>query len=431
MNKRVLFIAAVLGTGAGALAQNTVSSSDSPPPAPPFVVFPKVAAYTVDFAKPEKAKASPGGKAAASLVKIEVTDTGKARREMDFWSDGRTSERWSVDGMFLIQNVGDGSLFATSEKSAQPGEGSRFTASDFRWLSAETFAGRVTYNGRKCNKFVRQIPSAPNGVPSENEPSANPGPVEALIDVQTLLPVALWNGTEKAAFTFKQAPVGPLQLPEKFQDRLQRIKVQTPVSLDDKGPPPPFVVFPKVAAYTIDFAKPEKDRVSPDGSAVASLVKIEVTDTGKARREMDFWSDGRTSERWSVDGVFLIQNVGDGSIFATSEKSAQPGEGSRFTASDFRWLSAETFAGRVTHLGLQCFKYVKQSPSAPTGAPSENEPSANPGTAEALIDAQTLLPVALWRGTEKASFTFKQAPVATLQLPEKFQERLQRIKLLR
>lgn len=218
MNRYFLLSIAFFAMGVGAFSQTSPpASSNVTPPAPPFIVFPKFTAYDVDF------KSAAGKPPVTDIVKLEVIDTGEVRQETEVRRDGRRIGRWYAEGVILVQNTADGSFFGIGERTARPGERSRFTPGEFRWASEKTFAGVVTYRGRKCNKFLKGgVTSA--SANAENKQPEEGAPGTMLVDAETHLPVVFWDGAILAVFTFKQPPAD-FQVPQNIKDQLTRTKL--------------------------------------------------------------------------------------------------------------------------------------------------------------------------------------------------------------
>lgn len=144
------------------------------------------------------------------VVSIEIWKSAAAARMVEKLSNGRSSERWIVDGYLLSKFAALPDIYVKrlGERSASLDDGmSDFNTvyPGFTWLDPGFFKGTVELNGRTCRHYVD----------SENNR-------EAWVDAESNEPVAFRNGDARFSYEFlsAQAPV----MPEAFRRELQNYR---------------------------------------------------------------------------------------------------------------------------------------------------------------------------------------------------------------
>lgn len=189
--------------------------------------------------------------------------------------------------------------------------------------------------------------------------------------------------------------------------------------------------FPKgPASWIISCSKATSSRlpadqnqdVAPNAGQSQPILpeKIEVEQSQTLMRSVIHYSNGRKQELWSVPqfDVILTEDP-SGTAFVTKEKTMNQ---SPFGVSDFSWIDRETRVGEnsVKFDGIDCYYYkgfmVVPNPFSHTDKPQTV-------ACEAWIDAKTQLPVAMKKGDLVGRFIYGDPP-ASLEIPEKFQKRL-------
>lgn len=196
------------------------------------------------------------------------------------------------------------------------------------------------------------------------------------------------------------------------------------------------------AVWTVEFSYPKTP--APPASAgnpaqaapvVRKAQKIEITQLDNIKRIQIMWTDGKTSERWTIPGLSVVfetlpwnENsvaaIENGSIAKQFAEYTMP-----YDSFGFHWITPRGLQEKnpVSHMGKMCFYYKGSVPPPTVGGPPTLKPSASQNTPDwqAWIDSETLLPVALDTGTAICVFTFqKEPPRGPLALPPKFQKEI-------
>jgi hypothetical protein len=185
------------------------------------------------------------------------------------------------------------------------------------------------------------------------------------------------------------------------------------------------------AAWTLVFTYSDDAATQPPQSpaqkppATRKARKIDVTRAGNLQRVLITWTDGKTSERWTVPDLPAVfeedpRNGNVGSIQSGSREEKITEFTLTYDSSAFDWIKPEFLQEKdpVSYRGKQCFHYKGSVPMVSMGV------EAKPITflKEAWIDSKTLLPLAL--ATDGASicvFTFQPTPPSgSLAPPPKF-----------
>ena len=185
----------------------------------------------------------------------------------------------------------------------------------------------------------------------------------------------------------------------------------------------PLVQFPTGnAAWTVDITYPRSnDAATPpplpgrtNAGATPSAIadrkpkRIEIAQFNNQKRIRITWTDGRTTEQWTIPNlpvVFkeypngIVFPVGNGDMERKFDDINMP-----VTPSAFSWITPAFLKEKdpVSYQGQLCYHYVS--------------------TWQAWIDSKTLLPVGLNTETARCVFTFQQPPVAPLEMPLKIQQ---------
>jgi hypothetical protein len=169
------------------------------------------------------------------IKKIDITKVDGVSRALLTWGDGRTTERWGYDQyhfMILTETYNGQPTFA-SDLDIQPGGAYYvgFDASSFAWLEPKCLKDTVVYQHKKCYHYQGTVPIQVFKFSNTNRVVAGIDLFcEAWIDQDTLLPVALYDGSMLGVFTFHDPPTTPVTPPPKVQAALQHfIAAATPL----------------------------------------------------------------------------------------------------------------------------------------------------------------------------------------------------------
>ena len=186
------------------------------------------------------------------------------------------------------------------------------------------------------------------------------------------------------------------------------------------------VQFPKgPAIWTVDVTHSPIPRGGPPtyGSPVTKEV---VSQDAQKRLTQITTSDGITSEVWSITATnTLLMKAANGNVLGVPMGVVGgiiydlP-----YSESAFSWITPTMLVEKdpISYNGKGCFHYkgnARQRVSAIS--------KPTPYTAEAWIDAKTLLPVAVDNGTWLATYTFQPPPYPALTLPPEFQKDFDRL----
>lgn len=196
--------------------------------ATPLAQFPTGnAAWTVDISYLHSAH-GPQVSTRKQARKVEVTQVDNVRRTRITWTDGKTTEQWSIPNVPMIfKEYPDGSVFpvhAGEREAKDDGLKAPSDLSAFDWLTSAFLQEKdpVSYQGAMCYHYVG---GASNTVhTSKGKQEVSRGKQEAWIDSKTLAPVALDTETLHCVFKFLPPPNGPLAIPPKFQEEIEYYK---------------------------------------------------------------------------------------------------------------------------------------------------------------------------------------------------------------
>ncbi len=185
-----------------------------PPPSPPYV---KQAGssdgWIIHFPAPPATLSSalPGTPKQKTIKEIDVTKLDDKRREIFVWNNGSTSQHWYYSGLELSQDAN-----ATFVSATNPFKASEETAAkaksdfyDFAWITLNDFVGKTN--------------SPPNNSPKGLMMPAPLGAVEAWINIETGLPVAIKDARGQRTYQFTGETVASLTLPPMFQAEYDRV----------------------------------------------------------------------------------------------------------------------------------------------------------------------------------------------------------------
>jgi hypothetical protein len=182
-------------------------------------------------------------------VRIVVTRTDDLIREEVFWSDDKKTQKWIYKKLLQVfEESTSGRLFRIPSTTLAD-DFSDYSKGDFTelaWIGKSNYQGITEVDGRACFLFR----SAPGTVmrPQEEElkagmppellgPTGNQKELSAAIDVQTLLPVWLDDGTVKKSYRILPAPTSALKMPPEFAAEFKRWLTRIRESLRTPGPP--------------------------------------------------------------------------------------------------------------------------------------------------------------------------------------------------
>jgi hypothetical protein len=164
---------------------------------------------------------------AAQLRKVEVVRGGRYQRSRYHWSDGNTTETWSLwaAGLHAVEKGSRGTVyvipagdwFQTSHMLEL------FDASSFAWVRRDLFKQEAEYRGRHCLRYEGLVQKGL--LPEVTNRTDLPVPeirCSAWIDQETLRPVALVEPERTALFSFREGPAEEPVPPQRFLDALHR-----------------------------------------------------------------------------------------------------------------------------------------------------------------------------------------------------------------
>jgi len=183
--------------------------------------------------------APPAIKALAKAATVEVTQVDNLKRIRITWTDGKTSEEWTVPKMPVVfkEDPRNGNVFpvqASTMEMQYERSTMRYDVSAFSWLNAQTLKEQapITYQGKSCFHYfvagVSKAPTAKDFAPGGigYNATVNTPTMEAWIEAKTLLPIALHEGPSLYTFTFPPTPpTDPLVLPAKFKKEVDYYKM--------------------------------------------------------------------------------------------------------------------------------------------------------------------------------------------------------------
>ena len=200
----------------------------SPTPHPPFINnAPTYEAWTITCTSdhgtsvPPSSVSAQGSPHHRTLKEIQITKMGKDRHELDLWSDGQTSEIWFHGKMILFTQPGSKDVYILDR--SHPNDLLDHTFPDYvtgdfpelDWINLRAYVHPDSMQNHPC--FLFQIPNTASQTPTK--PVTIPT-VEAWIDQETRLPVAIDDGDTRKVYVFHNLPVGTLQLPDRFMQAL-------------------------------------------------------------------------------------------------------------------------------------------------------------------------------------------------------------------
>lgn len=219
------------------------SKPTAAPPAPPFVRnAPAQAAWTIELKKHgemagREADEAPLKANRAILQKIEITKYGRDRREIEEWSDGSKVEKWFFRGYHIFEQHGSKDIYVinTLADGFQQLTFPDYSAGDFPeldWLSAESYLGAESFEGRPGFLFEQSAPALSEPVIAQVKTAIGTAPVKrdhedsrrkirVWIDEKTRLPMAVDNGVKTKVYSFRTSAQTVAEPPDAFVKALQ------------------------------------------------------------------------------------------------------------------------------------------------------------------------------------------------------------------
>jgi len=155
----------------------------------------------------------------------EIVQVKKLRRDIFTWSNGETSETWTIidSGMTMAEKTVGPSKFIYEMSRGSVIRNVvcptmlDLDAASTTWISPQSFTGKADHGGKASLHYQARI--------SLPMPAGPPRTVlyQAWIDPKTFVPIALDDGDALYELTFApQKPTEPLVLPVRFQKDLQQ-----------------------------------------------------------------------------------------------------------------------------------------------------------------------------------------------------------------
>jgi hypothetical protein len=234
----------LLGVPYACRAQNTTEGTVPPLVAavPDFFSWTVTIESTTNLHEAATAPSSgPGEKAGtihpAGIVKVVTTKTKGIKHDVIYYSNGSSFEVWYYQNLIITKSMnGDITIDKNGKGDATPHIPDLSASSGFvgvDWIIAPNFQGRKKLNnGREVYIYSGPatlcLPSTSN--PSNFEAKANPGPqqkaeiaMEAIIDVETRLPLIVKKGAESLIYSYQPPPTQMLELPAGIQKQMSAI----------------------------------------------------------------------------------------------------------------------------------------------------------------------------------------------------------------
>ncbi len=180
-----------------------------------LVAFP-VGDATWTVSSKASGSATPRGAPNPYVQTAEVTQIKDVKRIIFNWSDGKTTEKWTIPRLPVEfeQDPRDGRVNTFQNGSLHENLSKFFMTYDsfaFDWVTEATLKEKtpITYQGKQCYHFVSSATAMDSGIAYKRE---------AWVDSTTLLPVAFDNGVSLSTYTFDpKPPAGPLDFPPPFK----------------------------------------------------------------------------------------------------------------------------------------------------------------------------------------------------------------------
>jgi hypothetical protein len=186
------------------------------------------AAWTVDVTPDNtpssSAPAAPGTQSIRQVKRAEVTQLGDVKRIVITWSDGKTTEKWSIPKLPVTFEEDPRNGVVTPFLNGGPTILSdnfylTYDSFAFDWISPQALKEKdpIYYQGKQCFHYEASVPAPMQKFALKKE---------AWIDATTLLPVALDNGNSLSIFKFQEKPpTGPLTMPPAFEHAVSYYKL--------------------------------------------------------------------------------------------------------------------------------------------------------------------------------------------------------------
>jgi hypothetical protein len=158
-----------------------------------------------------------------NVEKAEVTQVNDVKKIELTWSDGKTTEKWTIPRLPVEfeQDPRDGRVSSFQNGGMHQILTKFFQSYDsfaFDWVSPTTLQEKepVTYKGKQCFHYLSTATAPDSGISFKRE---------AWIDATTSLPVAYDNGAFLSTYTFApKPPTGPLEFPPAFKTSIHYYK---------------------------------------------------------------------------------------------------------------------------------------------------------------------------------------------------------------
>jgi hypothetical protein len=161
--------------------------------------------------------------AAAQVVRAEIVQVNNVKRTELTWSDGKSTEKWSIPKLPVSFEEDPRNNFVTPlELVGTRAQLDHFWETydhfAFEWLYPQALQEKqpISYMDKQCFHYVGKASIPFSGSVVKRE---------AWIDAKTLLPVAYDNGISLSVYEFaKDPPTEPLVMPANFQQALNYYK---------------------------------------------------------------------------------------------------------------------------------------------------------------------------------------------------------------
>lgn len=236
------------------------AQEEVPPPKEPLLARTgKQAEWVITF-RPDEGKSGDGeskskedgaGKEAAPAMtgfpkEIRVSKDGDTYREIALWPDGKTSEKWVVDGLQVRDTSHGDVVRIMSPAGFYAPEYSDYTRSDFEdveWIAKSNYQGVQAIKDAKFYKFMtawNKRKQTPREVAERKMIEGYRSELDAgrvctvLLDVATQLPMMLADGYSIRTFSYStrtEKLVPPAKFAQAIDDWKKEIKRKTSVPL--------------------------------------------------------------------------------------------------------------------------------------------------------------------------------------------------------
>lgn len=171
-----------------------------------IVALPESFSLIKRYSYPTSEKAGP--RIVPRLEKVEVVKTGTISKKLEYFSNGTTTETWKSDGMEFLRNSSlPDQILVTKPEAQATGQATPANGEfpELDWVTAAVTPNKKTRKDVPCLVYK-----------SEDK--------TVWLKAKTRLPILFTAPALQVSYTFQSPPDQPLQLPEKFTEKLESVK---------------------------------------------------------------------------------------------------------------------------------------------------------------------------------------------------------------